>query len=58
MEIIAAAISSLGSIIGGIATGAGIIIAAGIAATTFLFYAEIIDLNDVKEFLKREDKKK
>lgn len=58
MEIIAAAISGLGSIIGGIATGVGFIIAAGIAAATFLVYTETIDLNDVKEFLKKEDKKK
>lgn len=58
MEIVAAAINSLGSIIGGIAIGAGIIFSGCIVAGTILVYNEIVSLEELKEFLKKEDKKK
>lgn len=58
MEILAAAITGLGSIIGGIATGAGIIGGIAIFAGFLLVYNEIVDLEELKEFLKKDGKKK
>ena len=58
MEILAAAITSLGSIIGGIAIGAGIIGGVAIVAGFLLVYNEIVDLEELKEFLKKDGKEK
>jgi hypothetical protein len=58
MEILAAALEGIGSIIGGVASAAAFVLVAGIVASTFLIYTDTCTLDEIKNFLKKEDKKK